>query len=82
MSKVCLVEFFSIDFDKSNLIHEYNRSNAKKVTSIIMEVDSTNKFLATGDVNGIVKVWNISDYGLNVDEHDQLISHERNISSN
>lgn len=45
-----------------------------------MEVDSTNKFLATGDVNGIVKVWNISDYCLNVNEYDQLISHERNIS--
>jgi hypothetical protein len=73
MSKV--VYFDSLD----KLTPEFKSLTTKIVTSIIMEVDSTNKFLATGDVNGIVKVWNISDYGLNVDEHDKLISHERKI---
>jgi len=30
--------------------------------SIIMAMDETNHWLVTGDVDGMVKVWNISEY--------------------
>jgi len=30
--------------------------------SIVMAVDEAERWLATGDVNGVVKVWDISDY--------------------
>lgn len=42
-----------------------------------MEVDSADKYLATGDVNGIVKVWNIADYCLDIIDFDHLIEDER-----
>ena len=45
-----------------------------------MEIDPSEKYLATGDVNGIVKIWNISEYCLNVDtnhENNQLITNPR-----
>lgn len=42
-----------------------------------MEVDSASKYLATGDVNGIVKVWNIADYCLDIIDFDHLIEDER-----
>ncbi|CAF0884842.1 unnamed protein product [Didymodactylos carnosus] len=32
------------------------------VSSIVMEIDLKNKYLATGDVNGLVKVWEIEQY--------------------
>jgi hypothetical protein len=31
-----------------------------------MEIDKTEQYLATGDVNGNVKVWNISEYCRNI----------------
>ncbi|CAF3375574.1 unnamed protein product [Rotaria socialis] len=34
------------------------------VSSIIMEIDVHNKYLATGDVNGVVKLWEIEQYCL------------------
>ena len=35
-----------------------------------MAVDQlTNKWLVTGDVDGLVKVWNISDYVLEPSDH-------------
>ena len=42
-----------------------------------MEIDESEKYLATGDVNGIVKIYNIADYCLNVDTQDPLITSER-----
>ncbi len=33
-----------------------------------MDIDPSEKYLATGDVNGLVKIWNISEYCLNVGE--------------
>lgn len=34
------------------------------VSSITMEVDRQNRFLATGDVNGLVKIWDIDQFSL------------------
>ncbi|CAF0779903.1 unnamed protein product [Adineta ricciae] len=34
------------------------------VAAIIMEIDVRNKYLGTGDVNGLVKIWNIEEYCL------------------
>ena len=45
-----------------------------------MEIDESEKYLATGDVNGIVKIWNIGDYCMNTDQKDPLITSERNFS--
>ena len=42
-----------------------------------MEIDESEKYLATGDVNGIVKIWSIADYCLNVDPKDAIITSER-----
>jgi hypothetical protein len=39
-----------------------------KGSSIIMEIDQSETYLATGDVNGLVKLWNIREYCLNVTE--------------
>lgn len=39
----------------------------ERVGSVIMEKDSGDSYLATGDVNGVVKIWDIVDYGLNFD---------------
>lgn len=36
-----------------------------------MEIDQTEQYLATGDVNGIVKIWNISEYCKNVHLREQ-----------
>ncbi|CAF0765559.1 unnamed protein product [Brachionus calyciflorus] len=36
----------------------------KQVNSVIMEIDEKERYLATGDVNGLVKVWNITSYCL------------------
>lgn len=44
-----------------------------------MEVDSSEQYLATGDVNGLVKVWNIRDYCVNVKDSTELIQTERKI---
>lgn len=35
------------------------------VGSVIMERDESEHYLLTGDVNGVVKCWDISDYCLN-----------------
>lgn len=37
------------------------------VSSILMEIDLRNKHLATGDVNGMVKVWDIEQHCLQSD---------------
>lgn len=37
------------------------------VSSIIMEIDTHNKYLGTGDVNGVVKLWDIEQYCLHSD---------------
>ncbi len=42
-----------------------------------MEVDSDEKYLATGDINGLVKVWGIRDYCTNSKEATELITSER-----
>ncbi len=42
-----------------------------------MELDSSEQYLATGDVNGLVKVWQISDYCLDIKEKSQLITNKR-----
>ncbi|VDP78595.1 unnamed protein product [Echinostoma caproni] len=39
-------------------------------SSIIMNVDPTNEYLATGDVEGTVKVWNIKDYCMTEAEYE------------
>jgi hypothetical protein len=49
-----------------------------------MEINSSEKYIATGDVNGIVKVWNIAEYCLNIDidsnqESSNLITNPRKI---
>ena len=33
-----------------------------------MEIDESEKYLETGDVNGLVKIWNIRNYCLNVNQ--------------
>jgi WD repeat-containing protein 49 len=43
-----------------------------QVSSIIMEVDQSETYLATGDVNGHVKIWNISDYCIGVNPNAPL----------
>ncbi len=45
-----------------------------------MEINSSEKYIATGDVNGIVKVWNITEYCLNIDldsEYNNVITNTR-----
>lgn len=37
------------------------------VSSIIMEIDLRNKHLGTGDVNGLIKIWDIEEYCLQSD---------------
>lgn len=37
------------------------------VSSIIMEIDVRNKHLGTGDVNGMVKIWDIEQHCLQID---------------
>ncbi|THD24410.1 WD repeat-containing protein 49 [Fasciola hepatica] len=39
-------------------------------SSIIMNVDPSNEYLATGDVEGLVKVWNIKDYCMTEGEYE------------
>ncbi len=50
-----------------------------------MEINSSEKYIATGDVNGIVKVWNITEYCLNIDpnpDSNHVITNLRNIFFN
>lgn len=35
-----------------------------------MNVDPTNEYLATGDAEGIVKIWNIKDYCMTEGEYE------------
>lgn len=42
-----------------------------------MEIDSEDKYLATGDINGLVKVWNIRDYCLDSKDQTELVTAER-----
>ena len=42
-----------------------------------MEIDSSEKYLATGDVNGIVKIWDINNVGLNVNPLSPVQTDER-----
>jgi hypothetical protein len=42
-----------------------------------MEIDENDRYLATGDANGIVKVWNIKNYCLNTNLNSPLIATER-----
>ncbi len=37
------------------------------VSSIIMEMDFRHKYLGTGDVNGVIKIWDIEQYILQSD---------------
>ena len=50
----------------------------QQVSSVIMEVDESEKYLATGDVNGLVKVWDISQYCLNFSPNNSICTSERN----
>jgi hypothetical protein len=44
-----------------------------------MEIDETDRYLATGDVNGLVKIWDISNYCLGTaNQTDGTIAGERN----
>ncbi|UJR35383.1 hypothetical protein I4U23_028140 [Adineta vaga] len=42
------------------------------VVTIIMEIDVRNKYLGTGDVNGLVKIWNIEEYCLQTNTSDLI----------
>ncbi|CAF0951963.1 unnamed protein product [Adineta steineri] len=44
------------------LIGEFQAHN--DVSTIIMEIDARNKYLGTGDLNGLVKIWDIEQYCL------------------
>jgi hypothetical protein len=45
-----------------------------------MEIDESDKYLATGDVNGLVKVWDIGEYCLNTANQSEInIMTERKI---
>jgi hypothetical protein len=47
-----------------------------------MEIDESDKYLATGDVNGLVKIWEIADYCLDIASQSAIsIMTERNIFS-
>jgi hypothetical protein len=46
-----------------------------------MEIDNSDQYLATGDVNGVVKVWYIGDYCMNICENTPLITNKRIIIS-
>ena len=37
-----------------------------------MEIDVRNKHLGTGDVNGLVKIWNIEEYCLQSNQFDLI----------
>jgi len=63
--------FYYFWFQNSRLFRLY------LVSSIIMEIDDSERYLATGDVNGVVKIWNISDYCMNIELKDPLITSER-----
>lgn len=43
-----------------------------------MEIDESEKYLATGDVNGIIKIWNIADYCLGSISSKDIITDDRN----
>lgn len=43
-----------------------------------MEVDQEEKYLVTGDINGMVKIWNIADYCVNFSSKAISIMSERN----
>lgn len=49
------------------------------VGSVIMERDESEKYLGTGDVNGLVKIWDISSYCLNFDSETPTLNSERNL---
>ena len=42
-----------------------------------MEIDESERYLATGDVNGVVKIWNISEYCINIEQKYVLVTSER-----
>jgi hypothetical protein len=42
-----------------------------------MEIDDSEKLLGTGDGNGLVKVWDISNYCLNLSLKEPLITTAR-----
>ena len=44
-----------------------------------MEVDSSEKYLATGDTNGLVKVWDIRDYCTKLNENEELTTKLRKL---
>lgn len=44
-----------------------------------MELDDSETYLATGDVNGLVKVWNIASYCLDIDLNTKLNNEPRNL---
>ena len=49
------------------------------VGSVMMELeDEAEKYLATGDVHGLVKIWDITEYCLNFDPKLPTITTERN----
>ena len=51
-------------------------------SSIVMEIDSTDTYLATGDPTGTTKLWDISDFGLNVSGQHPMtyINNERKLT--
>lgn len=42
-----------------------------------MEIDSSEKYLATGDTNGLVKVWIINEYCTKLIGNENLITNAR-----
>ncbi|CAF3715610.1 unnamed protein product, partial [Rotaria sordida] len=57
------VRFWNVHTGK--LISEFQAHT--DVSSVIMEIDMHNKYLGTGDVNGLVKLWDIEQYCLQSD---------------
>uniref|UniRef100_A0A2K5PJM4 WD repeat domain 49 n=1 Tax=Cebus imitator TaxID=2715852 RepID=A0A2K5PJM4_CEBIM len=51
------------DIRKKQLLAEFLAHSG--VGSIIMSTDKTNRYLATGDLDGWLKIWNIEEYRLN-----------------
>lgn len=44
-----------------------------------MEIDESDKYLATGDLNGLVKIWDISEFCIS--QSDSVAGAERKMSS-
>lgn len=69
--------FFFLSIINTNLKTATRPYSLYLVSSIIMEIDESERYLATGDVNGVVKIWNISEYCINIEQKDVLVTSER-----